>query len=561
MLNRLRALAAAMVLIGAGTSARSQPDPDALGVRGSVGNHEGTPIAEGTVMLRSSDRSSVVTTSLDQSGRFQIVPTTAGRHRLTIVVPGYAPRLADVIVPASRTIALPTLLLEAPAYFRARFVNSEGDVIVSPVIRRRAVGVDSISFPVSDGSWRVDSDGSITIGPLPSGVTAMALDMPGLAQTRLPDVTVRGGHGLHDGGTIVIQPGTVLRVEIVNGDGAPVANHPVAIEDVLPNSPLAFRTVRTDQLGRATFDRLGPGRYRVGTPMIERCNGQAALSTGQLVIVNGTGNAGVRIAVGGRAALRVRSPIGLLAGRAVSVAPETGETRTITMAGRPPIILGPPSCSGSTDGDGRATFTHVPQGAARVSVRLYNATFERRVEVPGNGSEITIEVPDGALQLRVINASTGRGVSNASVTWSGGGYRVLATATGNGDALLEGVGDSPGSISVTASGFVEAKASVPALAAPFDVSLMPAPSQNRQVRVVADTGEPVTHAIVLLVPATVFDVGVYAAPDTNGVVHFTSVRPGVARVVAQADDFVGAALNLPADSDALATLTLARRKR
>src|SRR5688572_27686089 len=128
MLNRLCAVAAAMIVIGAGTGARSQPEAETLGVRGSVGNHEGTPIAEGTVMLRSSDRSSVVTTSLDQSGRFQLVPTTAGRHRLTIVVPGYAPRLADVIVPASRTMALPALLLEAPAYFRARFVNSEGTV-------------------------------------------------------------------------------------------------------------------------------------------------------------------------------------------------------------------------------------------------------------------------------------------------------------------------------------------------------------------------------------------------------------------------------------------------
>jgi hypothetical protein len=112
---------------------------------------------------------------------------------------------------------------------------------------------------------------------------------------------------------------------------------------------------------------------------------------------------------------------------------------------------------------------------------------------------------------------------------------------------------------VTASGFVEAKASVPALAAPFEVALLPAPSQDRRVRVVADTGQPVTHAIVLLVPATVFDVGVYAAPDTNGVVHFTNVRPGVARVVAQADGFVGAELNLPADSDVPATLTLRRK--
>lgn len=111
-------------LMASGTAARSQPDADPIGVRGGVANHEGTPLTEGAVTLQSWNRS-VVTTSLDQSGRFQVVPTVAGRHRLTIAVPGYAPRLVDVMVPSSRTIALPTLLLEAPASFRAgtRVIN------------------------------------------------------------------------------------------------------------------------------------------------------------------------------------------------------------------------------------------------------------------------------------------------------------------------------------------------------------------------------------------------------------------------------------------------------
>ena len=247
--------------------------------------------------------------------------------------------------------------------------------------------------------------------------------------------------------------------------------------------------------------------------MIERCNGRGVpLSTGQLVSVNGTGSAGVRIAVEGRAALRVISLGGPLAGRAVLVAPDAdgrpAYSRTITMPGRPPIFVTPPSCPGSTDGDGRATFTHMPRGAARVSVRLYNSTFERQVALGGDGREITIEVPSGVIQLRVIDASTGRGVPQASVTWSGGGYRVLATATGSGDVLLEGVGDSPGLISATASGFLDAKVEVSASPATFEVALTPAPSRERTLRVVADTGEPIAHAIALLAPATIFDVGV-----------------------------------------------------
>ncbi len=559
-----RAIAGLLVtLAGTGAVARSQPDAEATGVRGGVVNHEATPLTEGAVTLQASVGSAVVSGQLDQSGRFRLVPTVAGRHRLRIVVPGYAPRLADVIVPSSRAMALPTLLLEEPAYFRAKFVTSDGEVIVSPAIRRRTVGPDGVTFPTGDGS-RVDADGSITIGPLADGVTSMALDMPGLAQTRLPDVTVRGDQRLHDGGTIVIQPGTVVHVAIVNLDGTPVADYPVTIEDAQPNSPLTLRTARTDSQGRATFDRLGAGRYRVSSSMLERCSGREPLSTGQQVTVNGTGNVGVRIVVGGRTALSVTSSQVPLAGRAVSVAPASSEhpthARTITVAGKPPIVFAPPSCPGSTDGDGRATFAGVPGGAARVSVRLHNSTFERRVDLRGDGRDIAIEVPAGALQLRVINRSSGLPVPQASVTWNGGGYRVLATATGSGDVLLEGVGDSPGAIEVTAPGFLDAKAEVPGLAAPLEVAMTPAPSRDRRVVIVADTGEPIAHAIVLLAPATVFDVGVYATPDANGVVRFLNLPPGAARVAAQADGFVGAAVNLPADSDAPVTLTLVRRK-
>jgi hypothetical protein len=202
---------------------------------------------------------------------------------------------------------------------------------------------------------------------------------------------------------------------------------------------------------------------------------------------------------------------------------------------------------------------NVPRGAARVGVRLHNSTFERLVDLRGDRRETTIAVPDGTIQLRVIDAA-GRGVPRASVTWNGSGYRVLAVSTGNGDVLLEGVGESAALLAVSAPGFLESKLEVPALPAAFEVALTPEPSPIRRVRVVADTGEPIAEAIVLLAPATIFDVGVYAATDRNGVVTFMNVPPRVARVVAQADGFVGAAVNLREDSDAPTTLTLVRRK-
>ena len=328
-----------MALVGAVGSARAQPD--AVGVRGGVTNHEGTPLTEGTVTLTSLDRSSILTASLDQSGRFQIVPTVAGRHRLTILAPGYAPRLVDVIVPSSRTIALPTLLLEAPAYFRARFVNGDGDVIVSPVIRRRSVGVDGVSFPGAG----VDDPRASTLTAASSSDrfrsasrrwrwTCRGWRKRGCRISRCgPPRAARRRHHRHPPGRWC-----ALRSSTATAHPSPITRS--SIEDAQPNSPLAVRTVRTDHVGRATFDRLGDGRYFVGASMIDRCNGRGVpLSTGQLVSVNGTGSAGVRIAVEGLAALRItpkvdRWPAGLCSWRPTRMRARPIRARSRCRAGR-----------------------------------------------------------------------------------------------------------------------------------------------------------------------------------------------------------------------------------
>ena len=309
--------------------------------------------------------------------------------------------------------------------------------------------------------------------------------MPGLAHTRLPDVTVRGDHVQHDGGTIVIHPEPCCALTSSMATARPSPTTRFRFKTcgrIRPSSPHGADGSRGPRDVRPNRRRPLPCR-RADDRALQRTGAALDRTAGT---VNGTGNAGVRMAVGGRAALRVTLQGAPLAGRAVFVAPDgacaTGQLRTITMPGRPPIVLAPPSCPGSTDGDGRATFTHVPQGAARVSVRLHNSTFERQVKLPADARDITIEVPNGLIQLRVTNATTGRGVPQASVTWSGGGYRVMATATGSGDVLLEGVGDSPGLISATASGFLESKVEASASPATFEMALTPEPSRERTVR-------------------------------------------------------------------------------
>ena len=67
-----------------------------------------------------------------------------------------------------------------------------------------------------------DSDGAVTIGPLPRGIAmTVAVDMPLFAQTRLPDVNF-GDAAKMDAGTIAVQqPGAVLHVDLLDGSGGP----------------------------------------------------------------------------------------------------------------------------------------------------------------------------------------------------------------------------------------------------------------------------------------------------------------------------------------------------
>src|SRR5262249_41238614 len=160
-----------------------------------------------------------------------------------------------VAVPDSRSLRLPVIRLADGAYFRVRLLTASGEPIIAPQLRRRMF--DASGKPIVDGrsdriSDPADGEGALTIGPLPRGIMARALDMPLFAQTRLPDVTIGDATKTVDGGRVTIQqPGAVLQVDVLNGTGAPVSDHDVFIDDPRPRSPLAFPPVRTNQQGRA----------------------------------------------------------------------------------------------------------------------------------------------------------------------------------------------------------------------------------------------------------------------------------------------------------------------
>ena len=536
-----------------------QPVVEEPGVSGYVLAPDGTPVSSGTIIAQSGIASARA--SIDRAGRFRFVLTRPGVYQFLLSVPGLAPYRMTVAVPASRSLRLPVIRLDRGAYFRVRLVTPAGEPIVAAQLRRRLFDVsgkpmsDALGGRISDPA---DHDGAITIGPLPRGIMTAAVDMPFFAQTRLPDVNVGAATETVDGGTIVIQqPGTVLHVDVVDGAGVPVPNHELRLEDIRPRSPLVFQPERTNQQGRATFDRLAAGRYRVWTTAPDRC-ANVWLTTTRVVVVSGAGTVAIPLVVGGRATFRITSPLGPARGVLISAAPSVPPQPL-----RLPYRVTSFGCRSATDADGRVTLTNFPPGPAHVDVHIGNSTYVRQIEVPSDGRELTIAIPDGLLPVHVVNARNNQPVAGATITWTGSGARVEGMATAAGDALLEGVGTAAGTLAISAPGYQPAEEQLtepPGL--PHAVALVPLPpATNLRPRVITPSGEPLANAVVELTSTNAAAVPRVAVTDARGVVTFSDVLSGSLQLIASADGFVTSTMRLGEDRTGEAVLTLARGYR
>ena len=555
LLLLVNAVAPVSVAIGA------QPPPvvEEPGVSGYVLAPDGTPVSGGTVVARSG----IVSTraSIDSTGRFRLVPMRSGSHQFLVSVPGLVPYRVIVTVPDSRSLRLPVIRLALGAYFRVRLVSPAGEPIIAPQLRRRLFDVsgkpifDGLSDRISDPA---DNDGAITIGPLPRGIMTVAVDMPLFAQTRLPDLSFSDATKTVDGGTIAIQqPGAVLHIDVLDGTGAPVPNHEVHIDDPRPRSPLVFRPVRTNQQGRATFDRLAAGQYRVSTTAADRC-ANVLLTTSRVVAVSGSGTVETPLVVAGRATFRITSPFGPAKAVLVSASPNVPPL-PLPFANRATSF----GCRGVTDADGRVTLTNFPPGPAHVDVHMANSTYVRQIQVPSDGREVAVAIPEGFLPVRVVNALKNQPVAGATITWTGSGARVEATATASGEALLEGVGTAGGTLAASAHGYEPAQEQLtepPGV--PHTIALMPVPpTPNVRPRVITTSGEPLRNAVVELISASPAEVPRVAVTDAKGVVTFPDVPSGSLQLIASADGFLTSTLRIEEDRTTEVVVTLSRGYR
>jgi hypothetical protein len=193
---------------------------------------------------------------------------------------------------------------------------------------------------------------------------------------------------------------------------------------------------------------------------------------------------------------------------------------------------------------------------------MTNSTYVRKVEVPSDGREVAIAIPEGLLPVHVVDARKNQPVAGATLAWTGSGARVEATATPSGDALLEGVGRAGGTLAVSARGYQPAEEQLiepPGVA--HTIALVPVPPATVRPRVMTISGEPLPDAVVTLISANPADVPRVAVTDLNGVVTFADAPSGSLELIASADGFVASSVRIGEDrtSEVLFKLSQAYR--
>jgi len=509
---------------------------------------ESHPVSSGTVSIQSFGSERQVT--IDSNGRFRFEGLAPGLYDMHVSVPRLMAHRLKIGISSPGRLALQPIKLFPAAYVRVRLLSPTGEPITWPRVFRDSFNINGSRIPEKPEDWvpgGVDADGTTTVGPLPRGITVLTSDTPPFARKRLRDVRITGESPLVDLGTVTLEPGSTLNVQVLDGAGAPVPGHEVFLDDGVAFSPLWLPPVRTDARGRVTFDRLGSGRYTLRTPAIRPCS-RGWPTVGRFVDIPRGGTIEKTLVIDGVLRLRLTTNGVPLAATSVSVTSESTppapppwlrELLLFAFQQRMRGLSADSPCTGTTDADGRVTLPAVPPGPARAAVRLANSTWIRGLQAPADGRRVSVQIPSGILPARAMAADTRAPLGGATFTWMSGGATVEAAGSATGEVLLEGVGARPGKLTGRAPNYGSAHVS---FTTPPDVLqdlvLERAAGLDLQCRVVTDTGKPVAGAVVELEPHDRLEIAQVAATDSDGLVRFTSVSTGPMRLRAWADGLV-----------------------
>jgi hypothetical protein len=529
--------------VAAGLLAVAQSTADAPGLTGRVLDPAGEALPGAAVTAdllgRPPGNRPAFSTSTDEHGRFHLDVSPGGSHLLQVTASGFAPERIVLDLPPSRAMALPAMALSPETRVRARITLDGGAPVQVPALLGRPFAVDGTPLRFQPSRWTLEpaDDGAVTFGPVPRGIAVLGIEEPPLARTRLPDVRVDGSRRLVDIGTVVIRPGAELHVRVTAPDGSPVARTWVSLGDGETVSPFEALRRATDEDGRVVFEGLARGRHVLTVRGDPPCRSTSPGYAREVEVPE----SGVQreTVIIGAATLTVRfsSQGRPMSGVPVSVHPAMPEMRRpawqAQQVATEPRHPGPLECSGTTDADGQVAIAQVPIGSHHLRVHLLNATWSARLRMPAGAATMSIVLPEHAAAVRVVDAATGTPLAHADVRFEGERARVVAQTTVTGDALLEALPASAGTLTVVANGYEPLARRLSPLGGPTEVRLRRSPAPAVSCRVVDEHGRPLVGAVVLLQTQDGKD-GQVLLTDRFGGAAFTRTVTGQVRLSAAA---------------------------
>ncbi|MFI5306166.1 MAG: collagen binding domain-containing protein, partial [Polyangiales bacterium] len=311
-------------------------------------------------------------------------------------------RRALVIAAAAVSIASVALLV-ARGRHRSAHVGAR-QAVAAPALFVRVSQASGVPAPATaltlssaGGPAQVhatDAHGDARFEKVPLGAARLVVALPGAARAA-QIVTLNAGENRL---SVTLGPGFVLRGEVVDDTGAPVAD--TEIEAAPDDDPLLLASAQSDAGGGFSLADLGTGRY---TLRARAAHHELAIVPSQSV----PSEQPIRIVAARTSALHgeVLEPSGMPAA-----------TAAVTIAGSgvwPPKRL-------QTDAQGRFELVPIPAGVYELRATLHTLTSpvqEGVVVLPASEKTVRLRLePGAALNGRVIEAETGQGLVGVEIT-------------------------------------------------------------------------------------------------------------------------------------------------